>query len=212
MPPVRRSLKVLLVVRFDEIVDLLRELIASAEPRSELLTERNPLSRRPGFRSPKPRTLERLGAVEIASLDGQPDGEKGRLAPRGKALEDLGIGGEECMPLNSKGLLRTWDHEDRGNLRIREDVLEAEDKPVPLSVRDQKGIGVFDGHESSLVTFGRDVGETVFACGGEYEKRRPMDEGDGHLIQGVHDLERDCGIGLADDIADGVDRAELVKV
>src|SRR5688572_2958398 len=95
------SSEIVSVVRFDRLVDALRELRPAAEPRRHLLAEGHPVWRRPGLGMPQLGATEGLRAVEEATLDREPDRQQSGLAARTETSEDLLVRGQGRLALHA---------------------------------------------------------------------------------------------------------------
>src|SRR5205823_7337313 len=120
----------------------------AAELWRDLFSERHSLPTRPRFGLPQLRSLERLGAVEEAAFDRDPNGEQRGLPPRGKPSENLGIRGQLRGALDPQGLFGTRHDEYDRDSWIGEDVLQAEEQSVPLAIGNQEIPRIDDRHES----------------------------------------------------------------
>ena len=110
------------VIQFDRFVDCLSGVLVGVCHGREHFAEGDAVGFAPMIRLPEIGSDERLRAMKETLIDSYAGGEDGRPTPGGQSIEEFRIASEFCATIDSKGLRRTWNHEDQADVRIFENV------------------------------------------------------------------------------------------
>ena len=103
---------------------------------------------RPRIGRPQLGPHERFRAVEERVVDVHPDRQSGLGASSGQRLENRRIVRDRCPPTDTESHVVAWDDETEAHEGVGENVLKAEEEPVPGPVGDEEGRVVDDAHEA----------------------------------------------------------------
>src|SRR3981189_1537243 len=93
--------------------------------------------------------------MEEALLSGEANTDLRRLAPRRQALQQRRIDRQLRRTVDPEGLGIRRHDEEKPDLRIGEDVLQAEEQLVALTIGNQQGLAVLDDDETRIIALGR---------------------------------------------------------
>ena len=144
--------------------------------------------------------------------DADADGDDRGFAARGQAFENGRVGREFRGAVHAQGLGRAGQQEDEADVRVVEDVGQAEDEFVARPVGHEQRVFVLYADEARAVALGRDVLIALRVRGGEQQKRRPANEVDARLVERRPQFVRHQVAGRADQFPELFPTGDAVRV